>query len=422
MQGKNRCLEKGTALVMVLLMSTLLLIILTTGITWALNSQKNVVETFKIKGQAANVAQAGLQDGVNWFKRQGSVMQTNTSIPNTCKDAPFNPQHHSDPELSATDDSAVGIVRDYQVKGNIYGRYILKKQDCSAPEDPHAVRDITASKGKSLSNPPPTFIDTGSGQTKIRGEGVVWYLESEGILYERNDFTKSGHVFTTSPSDPPNRVLSKAVASVEIMQLALNVDTAPLTLFSTSGSHTFNNRCRLVGGSEASAGVYYNGVNPNLASVQLSPTGLTPKIPRTPVSPESVFAVSEAELRGMADNIYTSLAQLPERLKFSITFLDGNFTFTNAKPLLGGGLLYVNGNLTLSDNANSLFSGVMYVDGTLTLGKDNSLSGAVIAKNVTCNPGSGQAVFEYNQNLVSTVRQKLALYRENNLTHTLREF
>lgn len=415
--------EKGAALVMVLMMSTILLLILTTGITWVLSSQKNVMETFKIRGQAANIAQAGLQDGINWFKRQGSVAQTDTTTPNTCKDAAFNPQFDTDPELSATDDEVTGIVKDYQVKGNLYGRYILRKQNCNTAENPHAVRDITASKGKSTSNPPPTFIDSGSGLTKIKGEGIVWYLESEGILYERKNFTKTGSVFTTGPADPPNRILSRATASVEISQLALNIDTAPLTVFATTGTHNFGSRCRLVGGNTASAGVYYNGLNPNVTSAQFTPAGLTKKIPKgSAITTESVFSVSEAELRGMSDNIYTSLTQIPERLTFSITFLDGNFTFTNTKPLIGGGLLYVNGNLDLSDNANSLFSGVIFVDGTLTLGKDNSLSGAVIAKNVTCNPGAGQAVFEYNGNLVSSVRQRLALYRENNLTHTLKEF
>jgi hypothetical protein len=124
----------------------------------------------------------------------------------------------------------------------------------------------------------------------------------------------------------------------------------------------------------------------------------------------------------MSDNIYTNINQIPDNLKFSITFLEGDFTFTNARPLTGGGLLYVTGNLTLNDNANSLFSGVIFVNGRLTIGKDNSLSGAVLARNVTCAPSAGQAVFEYNSSLVTTVRQRLALYRENNLTYQIKQF
>jgi hypothetical protein len=413
--------QHGAALVMVLMMSTILLIIVTTGVIWALGTQKDTMDTFKVRGQAANVAQAGIQDGLNWFKRQGLVRQTDITTPGTCKDAAFNPVFNTDATLSATDNATVGIVRDYQIKGDLYGRYTLKKQNCASAEDLTAVRDITAAKGKSTTNPPPTF--TVGGVTKLRGEGLVWALQSEGILYQRKNFVKTGNVFNLGPSASPNRVLSKSLASVEIAQLSLNIDTAPLTVFATSFTHPFGARCRLVGGTAASAGVYYYGVNPDVSGVQISPSTLTRKLLKsTAVTPDSVFSVSQAELRGMSDNIYTNINQIPDNLKFSITFLEGDFTFTNARPLTGGGLLYVTGNLTLNDNANSLFSGVIFVNGRLTIGKDNSLSGAVLARNVTCAPSAGQAVFEYNSSLVTTVRQRLALYRENNLTYQIKQF
>lgn len=416
-------IETGSALVMVLLMSTILLLILTTGITWVLNTQKNTTETFKIQGQAGNVAQAGLQDGVSWFKRQETVQQTDTTTPNICKDAAFAPQYSSVAEDSDTDNASVGMVRDYEVKGRLYGRYILKRQNCSAAEDPHAVKDITALKGKSTTLPPTTFTDSGTGVTKIRGEGIVWYLESEGILYERNNFAKSGNVFTLGPDQAPNRILSRASAAVEISKLGLVLDSAPLTLFATGGTaNNIGSRCRFIGGTTASAAVFYNGLNPNMTSAQRSPVLLTAKTARGVVSPQTVFAVSEEELRGMADNVYTSISQVPKNLKFSITFLDGNYTFDNVKPLQGGGLLYVNGNLTLNDSSNSLFSGVIYVDGTLTMGKDNTLAGGIVAQRIACNPGSGLATFEYNNNLITSVRQRLALYRENNLTHSIKQY
>lgn len=128
----------GAAMVMVLLMSTLLLIMLTTGLTLVMNSQKDTSETFKIQGQAANIAQAGLQDAVNWFKRQGAVKQADQTT-HPCKDAAFNPQYDADPELSATDNSTVGIVKDMQIKGRIYGRYVLQKQPCGSAENVHNV-------------------------------------------------------------------------------------------------------------------------------------------------------------------------------------------------------------------------------------------------------------------------------------------
>ncbi len=425
-KNTRKQIEAGSALVMVLLMSTILLILLTTGLTLVMNSQKDTSEIFKIQGQAANVAQAGLQDGINWFKRQGTVNQSDTSTPNTCKDAPFNPQFSTDPTLSATDDASVGIVKDMQIKGNIYGRYILRKQNCAVAEDSHAVRDITHAKGKSPS-PVPTFLDSGTATNKLKGLGFVWYLESEGILYERNNFTQSNGVYTTAPHQPPNRILRRATAGVEISQLGLATDTAPVTVYGNGVSHTFGSRLRLVGGPGTSAGVYWNSSNPTVSATLQLPGGASAKLAITPTYTEAnfilrTFSMTAAELRGMADNVYSSLSQLPERLPFSITYLDGNFTFTNAKALTGGGLLFVNGDLTLDNSSNSIFSGVIFVTGTLTVGKDNSLAGAVIARRFVSNPGSGQSNIEYNGNIVTTVRQKLALYRENNLTHIVREF
>jgi len=423
-------LETGSALVMVLMMSTILLILLTTGLTLVMNSQKDTSEIFKIQGQAANVAQAGLQDAVNWFKRQGTVNQTDTSTPNTCKDAAFNPQYNADPTLRATDDAAVGLVKDLQIKGNIYGRYILRKQNCSNPEDPHAVRDITHSKGKSPS-PVPTFLDTGTSTNKLRGMGVVWYLESEGILYERKNFAQTDGIFDLGPDQAPNRILRRATAGVEISQLSLNTDASPVTVYGAAGGHTFGTRLRLIGNTASGAAVHWTNNNPTVnAQIQL-PGGTPNKEGISPTVLENdfigrTFSVTASELRGMADNIYTSINQIPDRIPFSITYLDGNFTganaFTNTQSLTGGGLLFVNGNLTLNDSANSIFSGVIFVNGTLTMGRDNSLAGKVIARRFVSNPGSGQSMVEHNSNIVTTVLQKLALYRENNLSHTVREY
>src|SRR5690606_31151199 len=126
------------------------------------------------------------------------------------------------------------------------------------------------------------------------------------------------------------------------------------------------------------------------------------------------------ELRGTADNVYTTLAQVPEKIGFSITYLDGDFDFTPTKPLFGGGLLYVNGDVDLQAGAQSIFSGVLYVNGTLTISRDNTLSGVVIARRIVCAPSSGSANIEFNRSLITTVTQRLALYRENNLSHVIR--
>lgn len=438
---RTRSSQQGMAMVMVLLMSSLLLVVISAGLLMARDANKDTTDTFKTEGQASNVAQAGLQDAIAWFKRHQPVQQNTATDP--CMDAAFKPVYNVDPALSDTDDSnctltgnvlspsCTGIRKDIQLTDHLFGRYQVQRQPCTAPVpvpyDPRAVHDITILKGKSTTFPAPTY-SASSGAAQL-GEGAVWQIESKGYLYFRNDFTKSNGVFVKGPDDPPNRLLSKASASIEISRLTVNTDAASITL-SSNNADTFGGNCTLIGGSAgspASAFVSYFGTNPSQNGAVLSPsTGISFKASRAAAATvTSIFSVTAAELRGMSDNIYTGLAQVPKQLpKFSITYLDGPgpYVFTNVKPLLGGGLLFVNGDLTLSDYSNSLFSGVIFVNGRLTMGRDNSLAGTVVAQSVTCNPGGGKAVIEYNANLVTTVRQKLALYRENNLTHTYRVF
>lgn len=416
--SKTHHAQQGMAVVMVLMLSALLMILITTGLSLVINTAKDTSQVFVVEGQVGNVAQAGLQDAVAWFKRHQPVKQ------DVCKDGAFAPQHLSDPSLSDTDDASIGIVRDIQIKDSVYGRYVVKRQACPGADDPHAAHDITLSKGKSTICPG-VYCTNMDGT--VKGEGAVWYLESQATVYIRNNYSKDADgVFTTGPQDPPNRILRQGGGSIEISQLTVQPPgDAPLILTGT-GSDNFNSNCSIRAGSSgttATSAIMYNGTNPNVTNLSVLPTGLTKKASSSQaITTNSVFSVSTSELRGMSDNVYTSLSQVPSSIKFSITFLEGNFTFTNAAPLNGGGLLYVNGNLTLNDASNSTFSGVIFVNGHLTIGRDNQLSGIVFAKDVNCNPGSPRAVVEYNPNLVTTVRQKLALYRENNLTRSYREY
>lgn len=413
--------QRGIALVLVLSMTAVLLVLGSIGTKLVMESQQNTVSVFAKHGQAANIAQAGLQEGVGWFKQNTPVKQSYPT--DLCKDAAFKPQSNFvEPELHATDNQVIGIVKDIPINNNVYGRYILRRQqDCNDPELPNTVKDISAKRGKNngLNNAP--NIVGGD----IRGDGNVWYLESEGVVYRRQDKSKDVNgIYVKGPEDPPNKVISRASASVEIVRLSVNVDPAPLMLFGTTGTnHNFGSNCNISGtdslGNAAQA-VYYNGLVPNVSAATRSPSSLG-RASRSPISVENVFSVTQDELRGTADNVYSTLTQVPEKIGFSITYLDGNFTFTPTKPLFGGGLIYVNGDLNLQAGSQSIFSGVIYVNGTLTISRDNTLSGVVIARRIDCSPGSGRANIEFNRSLITSVTQRLALYRENNLSHVIRE-
>ncbi len=308
-----------------------------------------------------------------------------------------------------------GLVKDIQIDRSVWGRYRVKRQDCGGAYDTHAVHDFTEKRGKN--------------EGVSTGEGVVWYVESEGIVYRRTNYTKNGQgIFTTGPTGPDgeNPILEKSRAAIEINRMAILVDRAAVTTLGTTASR-FNSRCQVIGDSNSLSGINFYGSSPNLPDGNGSisvPTG----VPRTALNtnpsltPERVFSVSKSELKSLSDSIYTNVASIPDKIPLSITYLDGNgtgtFTFDFNKPLVGGGIIFVDGNVNLQDGSNSLFSGVVYVTGTLTVGVNNTLSGAIIANRVDCNPGTGgTSSISYTHNYVNDIRQILGTYRENSMSY-----
>lgn len=414
--------QRGVALVTVLYLSAFLLVFASTSVLIVMNSQQQTVHLLVQQGQAANVAKAGIQDAIGWFKKQDSQpVRQGSSSSYTCPDDAFNPVFNSNPVLRDTDDANTGIVKDFLIDRNIYGRYEIKKQTAQGAacnmssyqeqtnHDQHAVHDITHKRGK--------------GQP---GNGTVWYIESKGMVYQRNDTSKdSNGLYLKSPAEAPNKILDQRLVSVEINRLGLLLPmNAPVIVSASSASNLSDSDCQIMGDSQVSAGVAYYGTMPittnAVFAVGNSPT--TPQLLSAEVSPSSIFAVTKTELKALSDNIYTTVASMPTKLPMSLVYLDGNFTFATTQPLSGSGILYVNGNLTLNQGAGSIYSGLVYVDGNLVINGGNSFAGSVVVKGtVTCAPSNDKAVFEYNDNILKTVRQKIGLYRENNLTYKVAE-
>lgn len=401
--------ESGMAMVTVLMLTSVMLLLAGASTRLIIRSQKDTSEQFTAHAQAGNVAQAGLQDAIGWFKDSDRAQPVQAPVTASCADEGFNPVYSEDELESETIDEDTGIVRDYRISGNIYGRYIVPRNDCDSPKN-QAVKDVSVQRGKTSASAIPN--------------GTVWSIFSKGIVYIREDFTKNSdsYSFTLGPDEAPNRILSQASVQSEIVRIAMRAPTSPVSVTASSGGHTFGNRCHLIGDDNATSAInYFSGgslpsaslITPNtLAMREANPERLTT---------EAFFGATQNELRGLSDRVYNNLGSIPERINFSITYLQGDFTFTPAKPLIGEGLLYVDGNLTLAASSNSLFTGIIYVNGQLNIGRDNSLSGAVIASRVNCNVTSGNTSLEYNHNVVRNTQNRLGLYRENNLSHTVIE-
>ena len=409
--------ESGVALILVLLLTSIMLMFISMGLTMAKNSLKDSSQSFAKGAQASNIARAGLQDAIGWFKRQtNQPVRKNDGVPDSfgCGDEAFQPLFNADPLISDTDNQTTGLVKDIRLSDKLYGRYEIKRNNCSSPSK-NAVKDFSNEKGKGAD-----------------GDGIIWYVESKGTLYYRDDFTKTNGVFVKGPTDAPNRVLQKSTVGVEIQRLKIAVPLYPVAVTAASGSvgSTVGDRCNIMSDTNAIGGIYrFNTTVAGSPECSLPTTAAMAQCVQTSTgtsshqSVDAVFGVTQVELKALADYIYATVANVPKQLPLAIHYLEGGgtgtFTFNSSKPLTGSGILFVNGNLDLPDGASAAFNGVIYVTGTLTVGNGNTLGGAVVARSLTCNPGSGIAIIEYNHNVVKSIRQKLGLYRENTLTYRI---
>jgi hypothetical protein len=442
---KLRKHQEGTALITVLSLSVLLFLVVSVSSTVINNSGKDTQENFRKRVQANNIARAGLSDAVGWFKKKsvssGVVSANSLGLP--CSDAAFSPVYDADPLLRETIDPTVGLVKDIALDSGrrIYGRYIVRKQPCdtnagspagfnvvsSEPSyNRYAVHDVTE--------------ETGNGS---RGDGVTWKLVSEGIVYRRNSFnTDADGVFTEPPLE--ENIIERAFASININRLSLRIPDAPVTVLepefgNVTQSSLSTSRCNLLGtGStatviyQASAGAPSSSGNCQMEQCPPPPSsgnGNRAALSSDPISVQDVFAVSQSELSALADYNYSNMNDLKSahfdeingrnQLPMSIYYLEGSYTFSVSNPLLGSGILFVDGNLTLQDSSFS-FSGLVYVTGQITIQNDNTISGALMANRVNCNP-SLKAEVERNQGVLENVRDNLALYRENSLSFVTKD-
>lgn len=419
--------QQGLAVPIVLMLSVVLISLVGATALISLNSGKQVKRQFTREAQANNIARAGIQDAIGWFKNQSAQPVRHDSFDSAqqaCTGArideninlAFHPIENTvNPELSDTLDESVGIVKDIKIQEpNIWGRYIVKRYDCSQPStsewNKSSVRDITFERAKN------------DGVTQ-KGQGVVWYIESEGVVYQKVDPAKA-------PDEAPNRILQKSSAATEINRLSLNVYKAPVTLIGSSAS-SFNGNCKLIGdGANALYGIARNSNNPNY--------GGTPNISNVSyTSPASIkfvsandrtfagtFNMEMDELKAASTVVYSNANDmvLSPRPENQLIFLEGNgtqnFVFPRSSdnlPLQGSGVLVVNGNLEFSADGNSSFIGLVYVTGTFKIRENNQVGGALVAGKVDCQPTNG-ADIEYNDNIMTRIRQRIGSYRVNNLS------
>jgi hypothetical protein len=388
----NRDSERGTALILALMFTTVVVGIVATG-TLTLQSQISNNRTLFITNyQAVMTARSGLTECLSWLRRQ-------TSQPVTA----FAPEldEAAVPAVLDTEDPDIGLVRNFRISGNLWARYEVWKEWAADPDTERlAWRE--------------QFDCSDISIPKVGGApGSAWRLRSVGYVYRQMDAN-------VAFNEAPNLVLATELAETDVLRAVINLPGQAAINVNDGNSCHINTNGRINGGS--AAGIYYpqgSGTPTTGPKKQYRVTG-TPGLSAGTTyddSFEAVFGLTFAELSSMADQVVTSSANFPSPLpENSLIVADlTSMQFDTGNPLQGSGLVIIRGNVTLNPGNNSLFTGLLYVDGNLTIRAPSEINGSVICTgNMTIQGSSDYATINYDEEALAALMNNFGNYRRAN--------
>jgi len=389
----ERAGERGAALIMALMFTTVVVGVVMTG-TLTLKSQITTNRTsFITNYQAVMAARSGLTEALSWLRRQTSQPVTQ-----------FEPVLSADgaPPVLDTEDANIGLVRDFQISGNLWARYEVWKEWADDPDperlswrDQFACSDISAPK---------------SG----RSPGAAWRLRSVGYVYRR-------HAANADFNVEPNVVLATEMTETDVLRAVINLPGQAAVNISNGSSCVIASNGRVVGGE--TAGIYFaQGTGrPNRGPRSQNRVTGRPALSRSENyddSYEAVFGLTFAEISSMADIIVANPAEFPNPIPDNALIVvdTGSPMIIDAtRPLTGSGLVVVRGDMVMNLGNNSLFSGMLYVDGDLTMRSPSEINGTVLVTGSMHMQGSGDyATINYDGPALEALMSNFGAYRRVN--------
>lgn len=169
--------EQGSILIWAMLFAIITSAMIVSHSTYMAANRREMNVRFEHATLSETFAKGGLTDSLTWFQRQPTQPVTS-----------FAPklEPNGDPPLLDTLDPTIGLVREFEVRGNIWARYEVRTEE---------VFDISTQR--SLTTP-----------------GMVWDIGSRSFLFYRHDPTK--------PFDEgPNRVMATTYLRTELQGLPI---------------------------------------------------------------------------------------------------------------------------------------------------------------------------------------------------------
>ena len=356
---------------------------------------------------ARAVAKAGIVDAFAWFRRQ-QVQPVSSFAPRRDMNA--------SPPVNETDDPAVGLVREYEVSPNLWGRYEVRLtvlaesyDDANGNGTYDAGETYTDANANGRWDPTREVQDISAARGKV-GAGTVWRLESHGYLYARPRAE-------LALGEGANTRLAAATVVTEIRRLTMAPPSGAAICSSRGDQVVVGNRGRILGG--ASAAVTFadgTGVPNFLAGSEVSGSPTAASIPNYDSSIDAVFGVSTAELKSMADVSTTDAGAIPAPVgEYTLTVVDDDVVFDASRPLKGTGAVVVLGDCTIADGSNSFFSGLLWVQGDLTVRAPSYLRGVFIVQGQTDVRGVGgdYAEVNYDDGILGALLLRMGQYRHS---------
>lgn len=359
-----------------MLVWALFFVSLTTGIlvahSFEMSANRRVMDTRYRRVDLANtIAESGLTDATAYLRRQ-TVQPVTT----------FAPQLDlaSDPPVNDTSDPGVGLVRDFEVNGNLWGRYEVRNDETI---------DVSVHYGE-----PP---------------GTVWDVGARGYLYEIQDPSRAY-------DQAPNRVISTQAVRTEVRGMNLNLPTDTAIVVEDPSQVDMRGNGTIDGSGGPAVAYKDPGIPLPLPifdiSISGSPIGVS--ILGLDLSVDSIFGMREDKLRNLADLVLHSPRQLiGRRLNDQAVYVPSDLDLTpGGLSLRGRMLLIVDGNLTAVDGNASNFAGVVYVKGDAVIEGPFTFVGTMIVHGLFKIGGSADTVvIKSDPATVTALQTSLSQYR-----------
>ncbi len=366
--------ETGSALIW-----ALMFVVVTSGMVishaiFVASNRKERDARYDREALGQTFARSALIDAQAWYNRQ-RVQPV----------VAFDPRRdlNGDPPVCDTLDQAIGLVRAFEIRGNLWGRYEVRRE---------RVADISPERG-------------------VKTAGSVWSVEAQSYVYRLVD-----------PALPfsaaPNRVIATTNLSTEMRSVPFTLP-APAAVCLDDGANFKAYPATAIKG-RGSVGIAF----PDSGASDVAPAPIldingaatvdgTPALSAVPTydaSAKSMFSMRLDELRSYSDEVWPSNRD-GLTVRNRLVFVSGDLMLTTGLNV-DGSLIVVDGDLTMTDAQNSVIQGVLYVTGDAFVSGTLQMKGSIVVRGRLETGQAGPGIqFEYDAAVVEDLRRRLSQYR-----------